>query len=481
MVNRSLIWVYIAGAFLIYGASISYPFVYDDYAKIVDNRAITNLSNLTQNFFDPAIQSDNPRLNRHTFRPLFVFLTGLEFRAFNGHATGFRFINILFHGINAFLVMWLAVRLMGLSAIPASVAGFAFLVHPCHVESVVWVIEQSNVLCTASILGALISWIHYLRTRQTYSVLVTWFLFIAALFVRENGFIFPFAALLVAFYFYTIGKIEQVPKRSIYLLFVVALLVFLLRRAAVQQLAQSELAPFTSQLSLIGSSFVYALRMILVPFPITVNHLYIGWTTWMTVVVMAASLGMWMVRRQSVFFMLMALLLICWFPTAHIIPIAAFFAERFLYMPLIAWSLLQAWIWSMNEQHRRGRIIISALVALNIFYVTTTWRAIPVWSSDVSLWNHAAIYTPNNWRVWFNLASSEKLEHPNYANDVIVLKRIKSDLVTALRCSIPSVYAIDVFLQLAKVNAMLGETQEAQQNAGRAAQLQAEVNRIPAP
>ena len=81
-------------------------------------------------------------------------------------------------------------------------------------------------------------------------------------------------------------------------------------------------------------------------------------------------------------------------------------------------------------------------------FLTLTLYALPSWKSDVALWHNAARVTPNNWRVWYNpRREAEKIERgPDYVNDPSVLLSIKNDLITSLKCSVPSIYGDTIFL-----------------------------------
>ena len=81
---------------------------------------------------------------------------------FGGWAGGHHLLSVLFHAVNATLVLALAQRL-GL-ALPGAVGAAAiFAVHPAQVESVAWVSERKTVLCGCLMLLAVLA---YLRWRE---------------------------------------------------------------------------------------------------------------------------------------------------------------------------------------------------------------------------------------------------------------------------------------------------------------------------
>jgi len=77
-------------------------------------------------------------------------------------AGGHHVVSVLFHAVNAMLVLSLARRL-GMTLAAAGVVAAVFAVHPAQVESVAWVSERKTVLCTCLVLLTLLA---YLRWRD---------------------------------------------------------------------------------------------------------------------------------------------------------------------------------------------------------------------------------------------------------------------------------------------------------------------------
>jgi len=71
-------------------------------------------------------------------------------------------VNVLFHTVNAVLLLWLLFRLTGALWLSAFVAAL-FAWHPLHVESVAWISERKDVLSTFFELLALLAYARYAR------------------------------------------------------------------------------------------------------------------------------------------------------------------------------------------------------------------------------------------------------------------------------------------------------------------------------
>ncbi len=154
------------------------------------------LQNGFVNWDDPAHVYENPNIrtvDSNSFKWMFSFqetiwapLTRLShilnYAVWELDPMGHHLTNIVLHGLNAFLVVLVVVRLMesfkysdlyveqsntefdsGRAIITGAVAGIFFGIHPLHVESVAWITERKDVL---SAFFFLLSILFYLRYAQ---------------------------------------------------------------------------------------------------------------------------------------------------------------------------------------------------------------------------------------------------------------------------------------------------------------------------
>ncbi len=91
------------------------------------------------------------------------FMTDMEIHGAN--PWGFRLTNVLFHAINAVLVFAFLARATQRRRL-ALFAGFLFALHPLRVESVAWIAERKDVLCTFFALLALLAYVQFARRRS---------------------------------------------------------------------------------------------------------------------------------------------------------------------------------------------------------------------------------------------------------------------------------------------------------------------------
>jgi tetratricopeptide (TPR) repeat protein len=143
----------------IYMGSLSGPFVFDDEPNITENRHIrlTHLS--PEDIYAAAFNSPLPH------RPVANASFALNY-FFNGYnVVGYRFVNILIHIINGYLVYFLARFTLSTPALRiyreqagaiACGAAILWLVHPLHTQAVAYIVQRMTSLTTLFYLLALV-------------------------------------------------------------------------------------------------------------------------------------------------------------------------------------------------------------------------------------------------------------------------------------------------------------------------------------
>jgi hypothetical protein len=136
-----LIFALILGAILFasYSASLYAPFVYDDLHFVIGNPSVT---------FQKPISLHSPRpLTLTTFRINYLF--GQD------SPLGYHLVNVAIHAVNAALVFFLLLPMIG--EFSAFLACGIFALHPLQSEAVTYISGRSELLMTLFVLLALIS------------------------------------------------------------------------------------------------------------------------------------------------------------------------------------------------------------------------------------------------------------------------------------------------------------------------------------
>jgi hypothetical protein len=189
--------IFVLLSFGVFGRSISYDFVYDDVWRIQNNPHLEYISHPLRFFKDRETQSAFPSLNNDTYRPLLSLNFALDRYLWGETPAGYRFFNIFFHGLNAFIIFCLARTILALSKSASFFAGTFFLTHATQVESVVWIVERSNIMALFFMLSALWCWNNYRESQRHLWLMGVYFQMVLALLYRENAVCLPFLIFLV--------------------------------------------------------------------------------------------------------------------------------------------------------------------------------------------------------------------------------------------------------------------------------------------
>jgi len=142
--------VLVGAVVLAYQPAWTAGFIWDDNDYVTNNPLLSAPDGLWRIWFSTASPSQYFPLVYSTFR--------LEYSLWGLNSTGYHWVNILLHAVNALLVWRLLARL----ALPGAWFGAAlFALHPLQVESVAWITELKNVQSLFFFLLALLSWIEF--------------------------------------------------------------------------------------------------------------------------------------------------------------------------------------------------------------------------------------------------------------------------------------------------------------------------------
>ena len=140
----------VAAVVLAYQPAWKAGFVWDDDDYVTQNPLLTAPDGLWRIWFS----TDSPS----QYFPLVYTTLRLEHALWGLNASGYHWVNILLHAMNA-LLAW---RLLGRLAVPGAWLGAAiFALHPVQVESVAWITELKNVQSLFFFLLALLAWVKF--------------------------------------------------------------------------------------------------------------------------------------------------------------------------------------------------------------------------------------------------------------------------------------------------------------------------------
>lgn len=361
------------------------------------------------------------------YRPLTTlsYLVNYSVLGEGANPAGYHAVNCALHAVNASLVFLLGLELFGVAA-PALAMAAIWAVHPALTESVTNIVGRADLLAAFGVLAALLC---FARARAvTGSRRVWWWAGCAAasaigVFSKESAII-----VLGAIPLFDLSFAKPQSRRTRLIGFGAAALpcaLFLMARQAVLSHSPGMHIPFTDN-PIIGAGFwqgrltalaVLAREVLLLIFPwrLSADYSYNAIPlvngfdrqamAGAAILLGAAELVQLAYRRDRKVLFLALLGLGAWLPTSNLLfPIGTIMAERFLYLPAIAFAgCLAAALWSLRERIGRRAMPI-ACAALVLLFAARTFARNFDWRTDDTLFQSAEPVVPNSFRVHNALA-----------------------------------------------------------------------------
>lgn len=182
-----------AAAFALYLPSLAGDFVYDDASYVRNNPHLQELTLETARWAFTHAYVGNWHPLTWLSHAADVALFGIE------DATGHHIASVVLHALNVALLCIVLARMTGFTWRAAAVAAiFAF--HPINVESVAWISERKNVLCTFFLLLTLLAYHGYIQRPSAGRFLLVMLAFAAGLSAKPMLVTLPFALLLLDYW-----------------------------------------------------------------------------------------------------------------------------------------------------------------------------------------------------------------------------------------------------------------------------------------
>lgn len=374
---------------LLYGSSLSHPFHFDD-VLITSDSNVTNAGHFFH-FFNPL------HLRQITF---FTFY--LNHLVNGDNPGGYHLVNVTIHIANAMLLYFL---LSAFFERWLAIAGaLLFLVHPIQTEPVLYVYQRSILLACFFSLLAIIALV---RKRPW----LAGFLFFCAFESKEAALAVPLA--VAAMYAgsnrrYRIGLIAATLVVAIAALGVLSYR----NEPTVGIQAAEQISPFTYFLTETRVFYTY-IGLLFFPSPQSLEYEFSKPASFLPLLgIFAITAAAWALFRHErwripagcvlTFLFLLA-------PTSTFIPSADFAFEHRLYLPMLAFSVLIAYLLSKIP----GRSVVAGVLLCALALLTI--RRETVWASDVRLWEDTVQRAPGKARAWFNLGGAYMNAQPENA------------------------------------------------------------------
>lgn len=417
-------------ASVLYGHSLNSPLVYDDTSLLEGNVHIKSLSsipyffkhNFWAPFYDKVISGKGYKL---IYRPITNTSFALNFFFSRDNSFDYRVVNLFLHSLNAllvylFLFRFFKERMLGLFA------SIFFLIHPLNVESVVLITGRAGLLSTAFLLFGLIFYSESQKVEidieRSYLYIGSCLFFILALLSKETAIVLPLILILYDFFKKGLRLKTFLWIFYDYLAFWIIIFFYIFLRFLVlgnflSGSSYIENSPLITFYTMLKTLFIYIKRLFV---PIDLSLIYPDPTS-RSIFEIPVIASLLLLISIAIFFILSYKKepLICfalgWFfisllPVSNIVPAGAAMADRWLYTPLIGFSIF---LGEIVKKIKRFRQV--AFCSLILFYSFLTFYRGLDWQDPVRLWSKATEVYPSEFRSLVNLGAA--LEQKGLLND----------------------------------------------------------------
>jgi protein O-mannosyl-transferase len=421
-VNFTLGALLVGLTFAVYGQVCGFDFiVLDDPSYVKWNRYV--LDGLKPSSLRWAIC----QFNDSNWIPLTWLSLMLDATIYRKWPDGYHITNVLLHAANVLLVFTVFKRMTGSAARSVFVAAL-FAVHPLHAESVAWVTERKDVLCTFFGLLSLRAYVSYAGNPRRSQYIATFCFLLLSLLAKQTFVTLPCVFLLLDYwplkrFGFASSQTDDAPQTES-----VAVPRSTFRRLVIEKVPFIVLVALFSAIAVQAQSLGGIRSLEAVPFRARIlNAIYgYGWYAWKALVPLdlsvfyphpVTSLQVTDVMAPALFlvaataFALFNLrqrpfLIVGWlwylgtlFPLIGLVQIGKQrVADRYAYLPLLGLYLAVAWLVPSlvpSARLRRTLVPVLGLVAVAI-YAVLGFKQVALWGDDVKLFKHALTVTGDN-------------------------------------------------------------------------------------
>ncbi len=415
--NLAAYCVLSAAVLLVFGPSLTYPFVnYDDPHYVINNYSVQ------QGFSAESLRWAFTSGYAENWHPLTWLSHMLDFELYGMNPGAHRLTNLLLHLLSSLFLFSVLRAMTGAFGRSLAVAGL-FAIHPLHVESVVWVAERKDVLCGLFWMTTLAAYAWWCKERRPIVYALLLLSFAAALLSKSMAVTLPFVLLLLDYW--PLRRIESFRIRDIRPLIVEKLpllalsavfciVTFLVQRAGGTMKTIDTIPLWARAANAVTAYGAYIWKAV-VPFDLAVLYPHpgtdISWIAFaLSLIVLAAFSTAAIMLRQRVAYLLVGWL---WF-LGTLVPVIGLvqvgdqaYADRYTYLPLIGMFIAISWgvvdLWERSRLVHRGRVLAygASLVLVGLAAIASIQTA--HWSSSIALFEHCVAVTPKNSAAHNNL------------------------------------------------------------------------------
>jgi tetratricopeptide (TPR) repeat protein len=390
------------------------PTLWGDFLDYDDPGYVTSNPHVQKGLTGPSLKWAWTTTHEANWHPLTWMSLMLDVRLFGTRVWGYHLTNLLLHAANTVLLFALLRRLSGATGRSALVAAL-FALHPLHVESVAWVAERKDVLCTFFGFAAMWAYGWYAQGPSLGRYAAVLLLMALSLLAKPMFVTLPCLLLLLDYWplrrWQSGGAARRlvVEKLPLAALSVASCCVTVWAQR--RPLGTLEDFPVERRLANAVISYLQYLRQTFVPTDLAVFYPYpedLG-----VVVPVAAGVALLTLTAAALYWgRRWPYLSVGWLwyvgmlvPVIGLVQVGAQArADRYTYVPLVGIFIILVWGATDLVRHFQRERLAGALAAVVLIFLGLTSCAQTfVWRDGVTLWKNALKQTGKNWLACIHL------------------------------------------------------------------------------
>jgi protein O-mannosyl-transferase len=402
-----------------------HPFVNYD-----DDRYVTGNPHVRQGLTLDTIRWSLTSTEQANWHPLTWMSHALDCSLFGLNPAGHHFTSVLIHTINVVLLYLLLIWSTGRLG-PSIFVAALFAVHPLNVESVAWVAERKNLLCTLFFFLTLWAYGWYAQNPGWRRYLAVTVVFAMALAAKPMVITLPFVLLLLDYW--PLKRDESpgvsnsppirwpalVPEKLPLLILSLASAVITMRAQRAGGAVRS-ITQFSLGVRVANAVTAYSTYLWKAVWPARLAPLYphpgdsLSFRRILLAALTLIAISVLVFRFRGCRYLPVGWL---WFlgtlvPVIGLVQIGdAAMADRYAYIPLIGMFVMISFGIADCAQKKQTKALLAVPAVLALLALAaTTYRQIGYWKTSEDLWSHALAVTRNNFIAEDNLGGALILE-----------------------------------------------------------------------
>jgi tetratricopeptide (TPR) repeat protein len=343
----------------------------------------------------------------------------LDFKLYGLNPMGHHWTNLQIHIANTLLLFFVLQHMTGAILRSAFVSAL-FAVHPLHVESVAWIAERKDVLCTFFWILCMYAYVGYVRNpkkKRWYILLII--LFPLGLMAKPMIVTLPFVLLLLDFWplsrFQSIIHEQKInvfqafktlvwEKTPLFVLTAISCVITFFVQQHGGAVASIQALPLKARAVNAIVSYTSYIGKMIWPSHLAVLYPFREWNPGQVLIsgvllLLISTLAVRTWHRHPYFFVGWLWYLGTLIPAIGLVQVGAQrMADRYTYIPLIGLFIIIAWAMpDILSKWRDRRIVLGTISGVMIIlFMICSWFQVHHWKNGATLFTHAVKTTNNN-------------------------------------------------------------------------------------